>query len=577
MNDVWAVSLQIAMSVVGGLGIFMLGMKYMSEGMQTVAGGSLRKMIRVVTDNRFLAVGTGAVVTMLVQSSSVTTVIIVGLANAGLMQLHQTIGVIMGANIGTTITGWILVLNVGAYGLPILGLAALIYIFVKHERIRFVAMAFMGVGMIFFGLELMKDGFAPMRDMPFFVEAFTLFSADNYGGMMLAVAIGCILTLIIQSSSATLGITIGLAATGVIPFTTAAALVLGENLGTTITVILASIGATTNARRTAYAHVLFNLIGVLWVTTIFGLFMGGIGWLSNSIYGLDPRSITLATAASPAQFATIITSGIAMTHTVFNITNTVLFLPFTTLFARLLERLVPEREEKEVGRLRLLDARTVDAPVLGVEQSRAELIQMGDGAVKMMGWMRELGYGSSFDQEKIDTIFRRESVLDNIYTEIVEFLTEILDANVPPSVAEEGRRQLRISHEYESMSDRLASLIKGKLKLRDNELELPVAQQEELLELHELVTEFVRRVTTAHEDRKPIDPDEAQAMNKGITRRVKQIRDEHLQRMTSEPYDPKLSLIFTDLLTDYRRVRAHALNIHEATLDILDGDVAAAG
>lgn len=566
-------SLQIAMSVVGGLGIFMLGMKYMSEGMQTVAGGSLRKMIRVVTDNRFLAVGTGTIVTMLVQSSSVTTVIIVGLSNAGLMQLHQTIGVIMGANIGTTITGWILVLNIGAYGLPILGVAALVYLFVRHERIRFVAMALMGVGMIFFGLELMKDGFAPMRDMPFFVEAFTLFSADNYWGMMLAVAIGCILTLIVQSSSATLGITIGLAATGVIPFTTAAALVLGENLGTTITVVLASIGATTNARRTAYAHVLFNLIGVIWVTSIFALFMNGIGWLSESIYGVDPRAISMTTS-SPEQFATVITSGIAMTHTVFNITNAVLFLPFLTPFAKLLTRMVPESEEKEVGHLRVLDARTVDAPVFGVEQSRAELIQMGDGAVKMMGWMRELGYGSNYDQEKIDTIFRRESVLDNIYTEIVEFLTEILDANVPPSVAEEGRRQLRISHEYESMSDRLASLLKGKLKLRDNELELPVEQQEQLHELHAMVTEFVVRVTKAYEQRKPIDPAEAQAMNKGITRRVKQIRDEHLQRMTSEPFDPKLSLIFTDLLTDYRRVRAHALNIHEATLDILDGETA---
>lgn len=568
-------SLQIAMSVVGGLGIFMLGMKYMSEGMQTVAGGSLRKMIRVVTDNRFLAVGTGTIVTMLVQSSSVTTVIIVGLSNAGLMQLHQTIGVIMGANIGTTITGWILVLNIGAYGLPILGVAALGYLFARHEKLRFIAMAFMGVGMVFFGLELMKDGFAPMRDMPFFVEAFTLFSADNYWGMMLAVAIGCILTLIVQSSSATLGITIGLAATGVIPFTTAAALVLGENLGTTITVILASIGSTTYGKRTAYAHVLFNLIGVIWVTSIFALFMNGIGWLSESIYGVDPRAISMTTS-SPEQFATVITSGIAMTHTVFNITNAVLFLPFLTPFAKLLTRMVPESEEKEVGHLRVLDARTVDAPVFGVEQSRAELIQMGDGAVKMMGWMRELGYGSNYDQEKIDTIFRRESVLDNIYTEIVEFLTEILDANVPPSVAEEGRRQLRISHEYESMSDRLASLLKGKLKLRDNELELPAEQQEQLHELHAMVTEFVVRVTQAYEQRKPIDPAEAQAMNKGITRRVKQIRDEHLQRMTSEPFDPKLSLIFTDLLTDYRRVRAHALNIHEATLDILDGETATA-
>src|SRR5690554_258883 len=180
------------MAVIGGLGIFMLGMKYMSEGMQAVAGNSLRRLISLVTDNRVLAVGAGTLVTMLVQSSSVTTVIVVGLSNAGLMQLHQAIGVIMGANIGTTITGWILVLNVGKYGLPILGVAALSYLLVKRERPRYIAMALMGLGMVFFGLELMKDGFAPMKDMPMFVEAFAWFDAGTYGGVLLCVLVGCV-------------------------------------------------------------------------------------------------------------------------------------------------------------------------------------------------------------------------------------------------------------------------------------------------------------------------------------------------------------------------------------------------
>src|SRR5690606_9237789 len=169
--------LTIAMSVIGGLGIFMLGMKHMSEGMQAVAGNSLRRMISLVTNNPVLATAAGTAVTLLVQSSSVTTVIVVGLANAGLMQLHQAVGVIMGANIGTTITGWILVLQIGRYGLPILGAAAMVYRFARGDRPRFIAMAIMGMGMVFFGLELMKDGFAPMKDMPSFVEAFAWFDA----------------------------------------------------------------------------------------------------------------------------------------------------------------------------------------------------------------------------------------------------------------------------------------------------------------------------------------------------------------------------------------------------------------
>ncbi len=574
MTDVWTLALSMGMAVIGGLGLFMLGMKFMSEGMQAVAGQSLRRMISLVTNNRFMAAATGTLVTMLVQSSSVTTVIIVGLANAGLMQLHQAIGVIMGANIGTTITGWLLVLNIGKYGLPILGVAALGYLFLRRERPRYIAMALMGLGMVFFGLELMKDGFAPMKDVPMFVEAFAWFDASTYVGVLLCVLVGCVLTLMVQSSSATLGITIGLAATGVIPFPTAAALVLGENVGTTITVIFASFGATVNAKRAAYAHVLFNVIGVLWITAIFGVYIRLVAGVVTAVHGSDPLTMTLATAPSPATYAAVITGGIALTHTGFNVVNTLIFLPFVQTFARLLERIVPDREVKEVARLQRLDAATVDAPVLGVEQSRGELIFMGEGALKMIEWLDELGYGDSYDEELIQKIFRREEVLDNVYQEIVEFLTDILDSRVPHSVATEGQRQLRLAHEYESMADRLASLLKGKLKLRDNELQLPHEQQLELLELHRLVGEFVRKATEAYESRKPMSEEEAQRMNKGITAYVKQLRDEHLQRMTTSPIHPKLSLIFTDLLTDYRRVRAHALNIHDATSGIHESEAA---
>lgn len=574
MNETWALTLAVGLNVIGGLGLFMLGMKYMSEGMQAAAGTSLRRMISLVTTNRFTAAITGTVVSMLVQSSTVTTVIVVGLANAGLMHLTQAIGVIMGANIGTTLTGWILVLNIGRYGLPVLGAAALGYLFLRRERPRYIAMATMGLGMVFFGLELMKGGFAPLAEMPVVVEAFEWFDTSTYRGLMLCVLIGCIVTLVLQSSSATLGITIGLASTGVIPFPTAAALVLGENIGTTLTVVLASIGATVNAKRAAYAHVIFNVTGVLWITAIFGLYVRVIGWAISAMHGANPLELTLETATSPAMYAVVITAAIALTHTGFNLMNTAIFLPFVSPYARLLERLVPDREVKEVARLKRLDAATVDAPVLGIEQSRAELIFMGEGTLKMIEWLDELGYGDSYDEEIIEKIFRREDVLDNVYEEIVEFLTNILDSRVPHSIAVEGQRQLRIAHEYESMADRLASLLKGKLKLRDNELELPREQQYELLQLHRLVGEFVRNAKEANESQEAMTEEQAQEMNKGVTRYVKKLRDEHLQRMTSSPIDPKLSLIYTDLLTDYRRVRAHALNIHDATLGLQEAEEA---
>lgn len=565
MNDTLAQSLAMAMAVVGGLGIFMLGMKHMSEGMQAVAGNSLRRMISLVTNNRLMATGVGTGVTVLVQSSTVTTVIVVGLVNAGLMQFQQAIGVMIGANIGTTITGWILVLKVGQYGLPLLGLAALFYIFLRRERPRYIAMALMGLGMVFFGLELMKDGFAPMKDMPVFIEAFAWFEADSYLGVMKCVLVGCLLTFLVQSSSATLGITIGLAATGVIPFPTAAALVLGENIGTTITVILASIGATTGAKRAAYAHVLFNVLGVAWITLLFPWYSHLVAGLVQAVHGADPFTLTLATARDAAEFGAVMTAGIAMTHTGFNVANTLLFLPFFGPFARLLERLVPEPPGKEVWKLKHLDAPSVDSPVLGVEQSRGEVIQMGRGTLKMTEWIRQLAYTGPREEELVEKTLRREDVLDSIQREIVVFLSEVLAGNVPPGVAEEGREQLRIAHEFESMSDRLASILKSHLQLQKKGLELPPEEAQSLLELHDAVTAFLATVVDAYERRQAIPEADAQAASSTITRQIKRLREQHLRRMTGEQrVDPGLSLVYTSILTDYRRTRAHVLNIHDA-------------
>ena len=238
----------IAAEVVGGLGVFLLGMKNMSEGLQAVSGDRLRKMISAVTSNRFMGVLVGLLVTCLVQSSSVTTVMVVGFVNSGIMTLMQAIGVILGANIGTTITGWILVLHIGKYGLPMLGIAAFFFLFSKKDRLRYIGMTIMGVGMVFFGLELMKNGFKPLRSHEEFSAWFHAFQATSYLGIIKCALVGCVLTMVVQSSSATLGITIGLASTGVIEFQTAAALVMGENIGTTITAWLASLGTTTGAK-----------------------------------------------------------------------------------------------------------------------------------------------------------------------------------------------------------------------------------------------------------------------------------------------------------------------------------------
>jgi phosphate:Na+ symporter len=568
VNDTLRALVPMLMSAVGGLGIFMLGMKYMSEGMQAVAGNSLRRMISLVTNNRLTATATGTGVTVLVQSSTVSTVIVIGLVNAGLMQLHQAVGVIFGANIGTTITGWILVLKIGAWGLPILGVAALVHIFSRRDRPKFIAMAIMGLGMAFFGLELMKDGFAPMKDIPTFVEAFAWFDASTYPGILKCALVGMVLTFLVQSSSATLGITIGLAATGVIPFTTAAALVLGENVGTTITIVLAALGGNINAKRTAAAHVLFNLFGMLWIITIFPVYVRFVAGIVQGVHGTDPMTMTLASVGDPLVFGAVMTAAIALTHSGFNVTNTALFLPFIKPFTALLIRIFPDPPVKEVAHLKHIDARGVASPVLGIEQSRGEVVAMGRGVMKMSDWIRQVAYTGPQDPELEEKIFHREEVLDKVQQEIVTFLTEALDATVPIAIAAEGRQQFRLAHEYESVSDRLASILRGMRKLRDQDLLLSPEQQEGLLGLHDQVSAFLTQVTEGYANRTPLDDATARSTHAAITRAVKALRDAHMRRMTDEAVSPVLSLVYTGILTDYRRVRAHVLNIHEAMLEV---------
>ncbi len=560
--DLWA----MAFTVIGGLGLFLLGMKNLSEGIQAVAGSRLRKMINAVTDNRFLGVGVGTTVTCLVQSSSITTVIVVGLVNSGLMALHQSIGVIMGANIGTTITGWILALKIGKYGLPIVGAGVFVFLFSKKDRWRYLAMATFGLGLVFFGLEMMKNGFKPMKEVEQFKEAFLYFDAHSYIGVLKCALVGCLLTFIVQSSSATLGITIGLAAVGAIPFETAGALVLGENIGTTITAWLASIGTTTNAKRAAYAHVLFNLIGVLWITLIFNwIYVDMVGWLVEHSYGVNPASeaFNYEEFDNKGQYAVIITVAIALTHTIFNVANTIFFLPFVRPFARLLQRLIPDKAVKETPHLTSLDMRMIESPIIAMENSRQEIIKMTEGVEKMLGWTKDLIQQDQPDDELVQKVFHREKIMDNVQGEVIDFLTHVMTGEVPHSVTEEGRAQFRTADEFESISDYISAVLKSHLRLCHHDLKITDEEKKAVLELHDMVADFVHLAAEGFAAKQDI-LDRAKTAGKAITHRAKELREAHLERLTSERIDPVLSMSYTAMINAYRKIRDHAVNVAEA-------------
>lgn len=558
------VLLDIVMKVVGGLGIFLLGMKYMSEGIQAVSGEGLRKMISTVTSNRFVACIVGVVMTCLVQSSSVTTVMVVGLVNSGFMTLRQAIGVIMGANIGTTITGWILVLKVGKYGLPMLGLAALFFLFSRRDKLRYSAMAIMGIGMVFFGLELMSGGFSPLKNMPAFVEWFHRFQADSYFGVLKCAMVGCALTMVVQSSSATLGITIGLAEAGLIPYSTAAALVIGENVGTTITALLASIGASTNARRAALSHTIFNLVGVLWITSIFHLYTQFLQWMLG---GMNFDFMTLTSDAK--QVFPYMRAGIAATHTCFNVINTLLFLPLLPLLSKAVTMLIPDKAEKEVPHLTYLNARMLDAPSMAIQQSHAEIGRMGDAVEKMSEWLKGGLFGEP-DEARDKELFEREEILDVVQKEVVEFLSNLISSNIPHSVTVDSRRQLRMADEYESISDYMAGILKLKLKLSKAGMKISDAGTAELLQLHDSVDAFLRRVNAAVRDESAEDDEVQKSLHtdgKTISRLVKAMRASHLKRVEIGEVTPLKSLVYTDILSGYRKIKDHGINIVETYAD----------
>lgn len=548
---------QMLTTIIGGLGIFLLGMKNMSEGMQAVAGTSLRRMISVVTNNRLLATTVGVIVTCVVQSSSITTVMVVGFVNSGVMQLAQAIGVIMGANIGTTITGWILVLKIGKYGLPLLGISAFVFLFSRGDRYRYWAMFLMGVGMVFFGLELMKDACAQIKEMPQFEAWFQQFQADSYFGVLKCALVGCLLTIAVQSSSATLGITISLAFQGVISYPTAAALVLGENIGTTITAYLASLGATTNARRAAYFHILFNLIGVFWITLIFS-------WYIDFIQRFIVADVARAVVQNGENVYPNTTPAIAATHSVFNVVNTLIFLPFLPYFVNLLQRVVPAKPFKEKPHLTDLDIRMLETPLLAIEQSRVEILKMGDGCRKMLDWLKTLLEADEPDRALADRMKRREQVLDSIQDEVAHFITGLLSGSVPHSVAEEARQHLRIAHEYEAISDYLINVLKFDQRLRKEGHRFTPKEKDAILRLHDSVTEYFQRVYTAHEQQDVHVLAKLDTPKKHLRQKIKKLRQEHLDEVSSEKMAPQVSIGFMAALNAYTRVRDHSQNIAEA-------------
>ena len=531
--------------VFGGFSLFLLGMRYMSEGFQSAAGRKLRSMVAAVTDNRLAGCATGIVVTGIIQSSAITTVLLIGLVNAGVMSLQQAFGVILGANIGTTVTGWLVSLNVLSWGLPVMAVSALGFLFGKTEKFKLWSMIAMGVGMVFFGLSMMQTGIAPLRESPRVVAFFSSFSPATLTGLLKCILVGAVFTAAIQSSSATVAVTITLAVSGVIDLPTAVALVLGENIGTTLTAGIAAIGGSIAARRVACAHIVSKIVGVVAMIALFSPFM---------------RLIDVSLAAL---HITGIAKSIAFAHTLFNVLLVAAFLAFAGPFTRLILRLCPDGGDA-AHHITYLDIRMLSTPAFGIQQSLQEIIRMADRVQLMLGDLRACIVDEDNEVAR-RSIFEGEQALDDQQREIVQFLARLVRGRITTEIAAETRKQIRLADEYESVSDYVAALLKQILRRRQSGARFSDNATSEMLAMHDRVAAYVASVSAGL--RSAAQPDylaRARAEDDSITHFYKDLRNAHMNRIVSGECEVLTGMIYADMMQSYRKVKSHALNIAEA-------------
>ena len=546
---------KMAYTVLGGLGIFILGMKFLSESLQMLSGGVIRKAIASVTTNRFLAVLVGLGVTSFVQSSSITTVMVVGLTNAGLMQLSQAIGVILGANIGTTITGWILAVNIGKYGLLLVGIGIFPMLFVKNERISGFSKVLVALGMIFFGLEIMSGAFKPLRDAEGFRNLMLLLDARSLPSLLGCVAIGCLMTMIIQSSSAMLGITIALAATGAIPLQTACALVLGENIGTTITAQLAALGSTFTARRAAMAHSMFNIMGVIIVIFFFSPYIG-------LIETIVPGAADFVNNEGSRPY---IAAHIAFGHSFFNIAATLIMLPFLQYLERLVVKIVPETGGAGKGPFKYIGPPGSMPLAMGVSMVHEELKRMlGDVLVALQHVGSLLQPGLKGRERFFQKIKAIEEDADIMQKEITTFTVSLMQAGT--SGLEQSDRAyayIRAADELETITDYAVSISNYLKRLEKNELDFSEDAWNDLSHFHAKVFAFftlVGKTLQGEEIGSAGVKEEAGQLNE----LADAIRDAHLARMKAGSCGALSALIFSDMAIALRRIKNHTFNLFEA-------------
>ncbi len=556
------ISFSMVVTVLGGLSLFLYGMKTMSEGLQKVAGNKLRKALKTLTNNRFSGVFTGFFITAAIQSSSATTVMLVSFVNAGLMNLTESLGVILGANIGTTVTGWLVAIlgfkvKISLFALPAITLGFFSR-FIGKQRLTDWGEVLLGFGILFFGLTLMKDALGDLKHSHEVVELMSTYRASSLLSTIMVIAAGSAVTMIIQSSSATMALTMTLASQNLIDYPTCAALVLGENIGTTITANIAAIGTSAVAKQAARAHLIFNVMGVVWVLIVFEGFL-------NFVDFVVPGSIL---TASPEQAGRMIPDHLAAFHTMFNIINTLLFLPLLKILARGARLLVRAPEQKEPTRLRYLYWGLINTPPLAIEESKRELARMADMVLGMLDSVMELfnkERKSPDDYEKYaKKIGDMEIVVDGLEREITEFLVSVIRNTTSKDLSEEISEILNAVSNLERIGDHCEILLKQIRRIEENELSFTENATRDINKIAKRVRDQLELINDNITQRKTAIMSAANNVEGEINAMRHEMKKGHIDRLNRGVCDVNQGLIFIDMLNSFEKIGDHAYNIAQS-------------
>lgn len=539
----------IILGFAGGLGLFIYGMQVMASGLQKAAGNSLKKILEVLTKNKFLGVLLGVGVTAIIQSSSATTVMVVGFVNAGLMNLQQTVGIIMGANIGTTVTGW-LVSSVQWAGVfspenlaPIaVFIGAALAIFSKKQTVNQIGEILVGFGMLFIGIEMMSTGVEPLQHLPAFKEAFTQFGRNP----LLGVLVGAVVTAVIQSSSASVGILQSLSLTGLVSWNSAVYIIMGQNIGTCVTALLSSVGTSKNAKGAAYIHLLFNVIGSVFFSILAAIFF-------TFYHDFGSQKIGMVE--------------ISLIHTAFNIANTVIMFPFSGLFVKMAEKLAAATSKNAGDDETVpvhLDDRILSTPSIAMSNCTKEIVRLGNMSLKNLTAACESL--ENRDGSRVEKILEREKNIDNLTKAITAYLVKLCNSNLTKQENTNATGMFHIVNDMERIGDHAENIIEMTQQMIADDLELSKKGIDDLKKMAEESLKSVRNCIIALSDN---DIDFAEKVIKEeerVDNLEKQIRGEHMQRLTSGECNPRVGVIFLDALTNLERVSDHALNVAQGVI-----------